>query len=416
MDIQRAGVARAKKIRRVIVWLGIFLILSAATYGLSKLKPAAPSVSRATLWPDKVKRGEMLRDVHGTGSLVPEDFRLIPANYDGLVEKINVRIGDTIGPETILAELRNADLTQSLEDTQLQIRAAEAELASTHAAQENSGINQQILIANLEAAAKRARLQADTDDELAKRGLTGQLAVRLSHLEAENAESQVEREKQRIAVNAKAAEAQIAAQHARLEQLRATLEMKKRQVNELKIRAGVSGVLQQLSIEVGQRLAAGQPIAKLVEPGRLKAQIRIPETQIKDVAVGQVASIDTRTAIIPGRVVHIDPAAIQGTVSLDVQLEGELPPGVRPDLTVDGTIEIERLSNVLYVGRPTNAQAGATIQMFKVLPTGEAIRTNVHVGRVSVNLIEILEGVQEGDEVILSDMSLWDAYDRLRLN
>jgi HlyD family secretion protein len=416
MDIQRVGVARAKKIRRVVIWLGIFLIATAAAYGLSRLKPAAPSVQRATLWPDKVKRGEMLRDVHGTGSLVAEDFRLIPADHDGLVEKINVRIGDMVGPETILAELRNADLTQSLEDTQLQIQAAEAELASTHAAQENSGINQQILIANLEAAAKRARLQADTDDELAKRGLTGQLMVRLSHLEADNAESQVEREKQRVAVTAKAAEAQIAAQHARLAQLRATLEMKKRQVSELKIRAGVSGVLQQLSIEVGQRLAAGQAIAKLAEPGRLKAQIKIPETQIKDITVGQVASIDTRTGIIPGRVVHIDPAAIQGTVSLDVQLEGELPPGAKPDLTVDGTIEIERLSNVLYVGRPTNAQAGATIQLFKVLPNGEAIRTKVHIGRVSVNLIEILEGIQEGDEVILSDMSQWDSYDRLRLN
>jgi HlyD family secretion protein len=416
MDIQRVGVARAKKIRRVLIWLGIFLIGTAVAYGLSRLKPAAPSVPRATLWPDKVKRGEMLRDVRGTGSLVPEDFRLIPTYHDGLVEKINVRIGDTIGPETVLAELRNPDLTQSLEDTQLQIQAAEAELASTHAAQENSGINQQILIANLEAAAKRARLQADTEDELAKRGLTGQLTVRLAHLEADNAESQVLREKQRVPVNAKAAEAQIAAQHARLEQLRATFEMKKRQVNDLKIRAGVSGVLQQLSIEVGQRLTAGQAIAKLADPARLKAQIRIPETQMKDVAIGQVASIDTRVGIIPGRVVHIDPAAIQGTVSLDVQLEGELPKGARPDLTVDGTIEIERLSNVLYVGRPTNAQAGATIQLFKVLPTGESVRSRVKVGRVSVNLIEILDGLQEGDEVILSDMSAWDAYDRLRLN
>jgi HlyD family secretion protein len=416
MDIQRVGVARAKKIRRVVLWLVVLAVATAATYGLSRLKPAAPSVQRATLWPDKVKRGEMLRDVHGTGSLVPEDLRLIPANQDGLIEKIYVRIGDTVGPDTILAALRNADLTQSLEDTKLQIRAAEAELASAHATQENSGINQQIVLANLEAAAKRARMQADTDDELAKRGLTAQLTVRLSHLEADNAESQVAREKQRIAVNAKASEAQVAAQHARLEQLRAAFEMKKRQVDELKIRAGVAGVLQQLSIEVGQRLAAGQAIAKLAEPGRLKAQIRIPETQIKDVALGQVASIDTRQGIIPGRVVHIDPTAVQGTVSLDVQLEGDLPKSIRPDLTVDGTIEIERLSNVLYVGRPANAQAGTTIQLFKVLPTGEAVRTNVRIGRVSVNLIEVLEGVQEGDEVILSDMSTWDAYDRLRLN
>lgn len=416
MDVPRFGVARNKKIRRAIVLITIVLVGAAGTYGLSKLRPAAPSVERATLWPDKVKRGEMLRDVHGTGTLVPEDSRWIPAGREGLVEKINVRIGDTIGPNTVLAELANPDLLQSLEDTQLQIKAAEAELLSTRAAQENGTINQQILIANLEATAKRARLQADTEDELAKRGLTSQLTVRLANLEAENTASQVEREKSRVSVNASAATAQLAAQEARLDLLRAGLEMRKRQVNELKIRGGVSGVLQQISIEVGQRVAAGATIAKLAEPGRLKAQIRIAETQIKDVVVGQVASVDTRSGIVPGRVVHIDPAAIQGTVSVDVQLEGELPRAARPDLSVDGTIEIERLSNVLYVGRPANGQADSMLSMFKVVPNGEAIRTRVRVGRVSVNLIEILEGLQEGDEVILSDMSMWDAYDRVRLN
>jgi HlyD family secretion protein len=416
MDIPRPGVARNKKIRRILIFLAIVLLATAGTYALSKLKPAAPSVDRATLWPDKVKRGEMLRDVHGTGTLVPEDFRWIPAGRDGLVEKINVRIGDTIGPSTVLAELANPDLLESLADTQLQIRAAEADLANTRAAQENGAINQQILIANLEATAKRARLQADTQDELAKRGLTSQLTVRLANLEADNAASQVEREKSRVLVNAKAAEAQLAAQEARLDQLRANLEMKKRQVNELKIRGGVTGVLQQISIEVGQRVAAGATIAKLAEPGRLKAQIRIPETQIKDVVIGQVASIDTRNGIIPGKVVHIDPAAVQGTVSVDVQLEGELPKGSRPEQSIDGTIEIERLSNVLYVGRPANGRADATLSLFKVVPNAEAVRTQVRVGRVSVNLIEVLEGLREGDEVILSDMSIWDAYDRLRLN
>ena len=416
MDKPRPGVARNKKIRRIIISIAIVLLATAGTYGLSRLKPAAPSVERATLWPDKVKRGEMLRDVHGTGTLVPEDFRWIPAGRDGIVERINVRIGDKIEPNTVLAELANPDLLQSLEDTHLQIRAAEADLANIRAAQENSAINQQILIANLEATAKRARLQADTEDELAKRGLTGQLTVRLSNLEADNAASQVEREKSRVSVNATAAAAQLAAQEARLDQLRANLEMKKRQVKELKIRSGVTGVLQQVSIEVGQRVAAGATIAKLAEPGRLKAQIRIPETQIKDVLIGQVASIDTRVGIVPGKVVHIDPAAIQGTVTVDVQLHGELPRGARPDLSVDGTIEIERLSNVLYVGRPANGRADTTLSLFKVEPNAEAVRTRVRIGRVSVNLIEVLEGLQEGDEVILSDMSMWDAYERLRLN
>ena len=416
MDKPRPGVARNKRIRRILISIAIVLLATAGTYGLSRLKPAAPSVERATLWPDKVKRGEMLRDVHGTGTLVPEDFRWIPAGRDGIVERINVRIGDKIEPHTVLAELANPDLLQSLEDTHLQIRAAEADLANIRAAQENSAINQQILIANLEATAKRARLQADTEDELAKRGLTGQLTVRLSNLEADNAASQVEREKSRVSVNATAAAAQLAAQEARLDQLRANLEMKKRQVKELKIRSGVTGVLQQVSIEVGQRVAAGATIAKLAEPGRLKAQIRIPETQIKDVLTGQVASIDTRVGIVPGKVVHIDPAAIQGTVTVDVQLHGELPRGARPDLSVDGTIEIERLSNVLYVGRPANGRADTTLSLFKVEPNAEAVRTRVRIGRVSVNLIEILEGLQEGDEVILSDMSMWDAYERLRLN
>ena len=416
MDIPRLAVGRSKKIRRIIVLIGIVLLATTGIYGLWQLQPGAPSVRRAALWPDTVKRGEMLRNVYGTGTLVPEDFRWIPTGRDGLVEKINVRIGDTIGPNTVLAELANPDLVQSLEDTKLQIRAAEADLASTRAVQENGAIDLQILVANLEATAKRARLQADTNDELAKRGLTSQLTVRLANLEADNAASQAERERSRVSVNAKAAEAQIAAQEARLEQLRANLEMKKRQVSDLKIRAGVSGVLQQLSIEVGQRLAAGAAIAKLTEPGRLKAQIRIPETQMKDIVTGQTASIDTRVGIIPGRVVHIDPAAVQGTVSVDIQLQGALPRSARPDLSVDGTIEIERLTDVLYVGRPANGQADTTLSLFKIVPTGEAVRTRVRIGRVSVNAIEILEGLQEGDEVILSDMSMWEAYDRLRLN
>jgi HlyD family secretion protein len=416
MDIPRLGVARSKKIRRILFLIAFIVAASAATYGLSKLKPAAPSVERATLWPDKVKRGPMLRDIHGTGTLVAEDFRWIPASRDGLVQKINVRIGDTVSPNTILAELSNPDLLQTLMDSELQIKAAEADLVNMRTGHENAAINQQILIANLDAAAQRARLQADTNDELAKRGLIGQLSVRLSHLEADNSASQVEREKQRVAINAKSADAQIAAQEARLDQLRATYEMRKRQVDELKIRAGVSGVLQQLSIEGGQRITTGAPIAKVAEPGRLKAQLRIAETQAKDILIGQTASIDTRNGIIPGRVVHIDPAAVQGTVTVDVQLEREPPKGTRPDSSVDGTIEIERLDNVLYVGRPANGQQDTTVQMFKVLANGEAVRGRVRIGRVSVNSIEILEGLQEGDEVILSDMSTWDAYDRIRLN
>jgi len=416
MDIPRLGVARKRTIRRILFLIAILLAVSAATYRLSKMKAAAPAVDRATLWPDKVKRGSMLRDIHGTGTLVPEDIRWIPSARDGVVEKINVRIGDTVNPNTVLAELSNPDLVQALMDSGLQIKAAEADLINTRTSHENDLISQQILIANLGAAAKRAALQKDTDEELLKRGLIGQLPVKLSRLEADNSLSQIDREKQRVAISAKSAEAQIAAQEARLDQLRETHEMRKRQIDELRIRAGVSGVLQQLSIEGGQHIAAGTAVARIAEPGHLKAQLRIAETQMKDVLLGQTASIDTRIGIVPGRVVHIDPAAIQGTVTIDIQLDGELPKGARPDLSVDGTIEIEHLSDVLYVGRPPNSQPDSTIQIFKVLPNGEAIRTRVRVGKVSVNSIQVLEGLQAGDEVILSDMSTWDAYDRIRLN
>jgi HlyD family secretion protein len=358
----------------------------------------------------------MLRDIHGTGTLVPENFRWIPAFRDGLVEKINVRVGDTVTPNTILAELSNPDLVQSVDDIQLQIRVAEAELKNTRATHENAAITQQMQVATMENTAKQARLKSDLDDESFKRGLIAQLPARLSRMDADNTAAQVEREKQRVEIIARSAQAQIAAQEALIEQLRANYEVRKRQVGELKIRAGVYGVLQQLSVEGGQRVAANAAVAKVAEPGHLKAQLKIAETQAKDLLVGQAASIDTRNGIVPGRVVHIDPAAVQGTVTVDVQLDGELPRGARPELSVDGTIEIERLNDVLYVGRPANGQPDTTIQIFKVLASGEAVRTRVKIGRVSVNSIEILEGLREGDEVILSDMSSWDGYDRLRVN
>jgi len=415
MDKPRFGVARTKKIRRIAFLILFVLLASAATYGLSKLKPAAPSVEKATMYSDRVKHGSLLLDIHGTGTLVPEDFRWIPTFRDGLVEKINVRIGDTVNPNTILAELSNPDLIQSVDDIQLQIRVAEAELTNMRASHENAAVNQQMQIATMENTAKRARLQADLDDESFKLGLIAQLTVKLSRMDADNTSSQVEREKQRVDINARSAQAQIAAKEASIELLRANYAVKKRYVEELKIRAGVSGVLQQLSIEGGQRVAANAAVAKVAEPGRLKAQLKIAETQAKDLLIGQIAEIDTRNGKVPGRVVHIDPAAVQGTVTVDVQLDGELPKGARPDQSVDGTIEIVRLDNVDFVARPANGQPDTTIQMFKILPNGEAIRTRVRIGKVSVNSIEILEGLHVGDEVILSDMSAWDAYDRLRL-
>jgi HlyD family secretion protein len=357
----------------------------------------------------------MLRDVRGTGSLVPEDSIWVSASRDGLVEKIHVRIGDTVAPNTVLAELSSLDLLQTLLDAELQIRAAEADLTVMRAAHERDAISQKAQISSIESSAERAKLRAQSDQLLGESGLKSRLDVRLSQLEADSLMVQMEQERNRVEALKLASDAQLQAQTMRIAVLQATYEMRKRQVDQLKIRAGASGVLQELSLQLGQRVSAGLTIAKIADPGRLKAQLRIPETQAKDLLVGQSASIDTHGAVVPGRVIHIDPAAVQGTVTVDVQLDGPLPAGARPNLGVDGSVEIERLSNVLFVGRAANSQAHSTTPMFKVLPTGEAIRLPVNVGRISVNSVEVVEGLQEGDEVILSEMSAWDKYSRLRL-
>jgi len=416
MDIQRQGVARKKRIRRAIYLFVVLTAAAGATYGLSKMKPAAPTVEAATLWTGKVKRGPMLRDVHGLGVLVPEESRIIPASRDGLVEEIRVRIGDVVQPDTILIVLSNAELEQSVIDAELSYQAAASDLANTRAKLQSQLINEQSSIRKAEADAERARLQFEAKQELAKDGLVSELDLRLARMEAEHSAKQLDTVRQQVDVNAQSIAAQIAAQETRVKQLLAAYEVKKGHVDQLKVRAGAAGVLQQLPVQVGQRVSVGTLLAKVAEPGRLKAELKIAETQAKDIALGQVASIDTRNGIIPGRVVRIDPAATEGTVKVDVQLDGELPRGARPDLSVDGTIEIERLTDVVYVERPTYGQADATISLFKVLPNREATRTQVKLGRVSVNLVEVLEGLQVGDEVILSDMSQWDSVDRVRLN
>lgn len=416
MDIPRPSAGRKKKIKRLIYVVAFLGVASAAMLGLSRLKPAAPSVERATLWTDIVKRGPMLRDVRGLGTLVPEEVRWIPATHDGIVEQINVNIGDTVQSGTILLVMSNPDLEQSLVDAELQVRGAESDLANTRAQLQSQVINQEMTVAAADAAAKRAKLQLDINRELAENGLLGDLPLKLSEVDAENSAAQSEMEKKRVDVYAKSADAQIAAQETRIEQLRVAYELKKSQVEELKVRAGAAGVVQQLPVEVGQRVSPGTILAKVAEPGRLKAELKIAETQVKDIVIGQVASIDTRNGIVSGHVSRIDPAATQGTVTVDVQVDGQLPKGARPDLSVDGTVEIERLSDVLFVGRPAYGQADTTVGMFKIMPNGEAVRVPVKLGHAAVNTIEILEGLQVGDQVILSDMSEWDAYDRVKLD
>jgi HlyD family secretion protein len=416
MDVPRPKALRNKRIKQAIYALIVVVAVSFVALGVSRLKPAAPTVEKATVWTDIVKRGPMLRDVRGLGTLVPEELRWIPATRDGIVERINVKIGDTVKANTVLLVLSNPELEQSLVDAELQIKAAEADVANTRAQLQSQVINQEIVMAAADAAAKRAKLQADVNQTLASQGLLGDLPLKLSQVDAENSAAQSEMEKKRVAVYAQAAEAQISAAESRIQQLRTSYELRKTQLEQLHVKPGAAGVVQQLPVEVGQRVSPGTILAKVAEPGRLKAELKIAETQVKDIALGQVAQIDTRNGIVRGHVSRIDPAATQGTVTVDVQLDGDLPKGARPDLSVDGTVEIERLDNVVYVGRPAYGQADTTVGMFKVLPTGEAVRAQVKLGRASVNMIEIREGLQVGDLVILSDMSQWDTYERVKLN
>jgi len=417
MDVARPqSVARNKKIKRILAGVVVLIAAAGVTLGLSRMKPAAPSVERATVWIDSVKRGEMLRQERGIGTLIPEAVRWIPATSDGIIEERRVRAGDTVRPDTILLVMSNPDVRQRATDAELQLKGAEADLASLRAILTNEMLNQQGMLSNTEADYNKAKLDLEANEELAKGGLTADLILRKSQVTAKELASKVETEKKKIEGIAKSHEARIGAQQARVEQLQVVYELRRKQQDELNVRAGVAGVVQQVPVEAGQRVAPGTILAKVAEPGRLKAELQIAETRMKDVILGQLASIDTRVGIIPGQVIRIDPAAVNGTVKVDVQLNGEYPKGVRPDLSVDGTIDIERLTNVLYVGRPAYGQAESTVGIFKLMPNGEAERVQVKLGRSSVNQIEILEGLRDGDQVILSDMSAWDSYDRVRLN
>jgi HlyD family secretion protein len=417
MDVARPqSVARNKRIKRFIVVVLVLIAAAGVTLGLSRMRPAAPSVERATVWIDTVKRGEMLRNVHGIGTLVPEEVRWIPATSDGVIEERRARAGDTVRPDTILLVMSNPDVSQRATDAELQVKGAEADLQNLQATLQNDLLNQQAQQANIESDYNQAKLDFEANKELAKDGLIADLILKKSQVRAQELASRNDMEKKKVEGNAKSAQARIGAQQARVEQLRVSYELRLKQVDELNVRAGVAGVVQQVPVEAGQRVAPGTILAKVAEPGRLKAEVQISETQVKDVVPGQMASIDTRNGIIPGQVIRIDPAAVNGTVKVDVQLNGEYPKGVRPDLSVDGTIDIERLTNVLYVGRPAYGQADSTVGVFKLMPNGEANRIQVKLGRSSVNQIEIVDGLREGDQVILSDMSNWDSYDRVRLN
>ena len=417
MDVARpASVIRNRKIKRLIYSLVLLVAVSAGTFGLSRMKAAAPSVDRATVWIDTVKRGEMLREVRGLGTLVPENVRWIPATTDGIIEEIKAQAGDTAAVDTVILVLSNPDVLQRATDSELQLKGAEADLANVRATLRNQILNQQSQQAIVESQYNQAQLDLDANRQLAQTGLIAEVLLKKSELLARELGVRNEMEKKKIEANTESAEAQLSAQQARVDQFRAVYRLRRKQVEELKVRAGAAGIVQQVPVEVGQRVAPGTILAKVAEPGRLKAELQIPETQAKDVTIGQVASIDTRNGIIPGQVSRIDPAAVNGAVKVDVHLNGEYPKGARPDLSVDGTIQLERLINVLYIGGPAYGQSDSVVGMFKVMPNGEAVRIQVKLGRSSVNTIEILDGLREGEQAVLSDMSAWDAYDRVKLN
>lgn len=416
MDVPRQGVARRKLIRRIAVGGVLLTAIPLITVGLSRLKPAAPSVPGGTVWPDTVKRGPMVRQVRGLGTLVPEEILWIPATSAGRVERILVRPGTAVRPETILLVLRNPELDLDALDAEYQVKAAEARYQDLKVQLESQRLTQEAEVARIQSEHSQAKLKADRDSLLAKEGLLPDIDLKISLATAAELANRHQIERKRLSIQSESVEAQLAVLRADMDKVRALAQLKRSQVEDLKVRAGAAGVLQELPVEVGQQVAAGTILAKVAQPERLKAELRIAETQAKDVQIGQKVEVDTRNGIIPGLVSRIDPAVREGTVTVDVKLTGELPQGARPDLSVDGTIELERLEDVIYVGRPTFGQPNSTVSLFKYDPDGRgATRVQVKLGRTSVNTIEVVEGLRPGDKVILSDMSAWDAYDRIRL-
>ena len=418
MDIARPEIKKQKR-RRQIMWsVAALVVLVGVTVGISRLKPAAPTVDRSTIWTDIVKRGSMLRQVRGLGSLTPshEDVRQIPAETEATVIRIDKLPGSLVTADTILVEMSNPQLEQEAVDAQLQVKAAQAEYESLKVKLDSDLMNQKAGAATVNADYSEAQRQAETDKALYDLGVISGLAAKASAGKEQEMDTRDKIEDQRLKINQDAIKSQLAVQQAKVDEMRALAELKQQQLERLKVKAGVDGVLVELPLQVGQHVLPGTELAKIVQPNHLMAELKIPETQARDVQIGEPASIDTHNGVITGEVSRVDPAVQNGTVTVDVKLTGDLPKGARPDLSVDGTIDLEKLENVLYVGRPAFGQESSTISMFKLDPSGNgATRVQVKTGRASVNLIQIDSGLKEGDTVILSDMSRWDNTDRVRL-
>ena len=417
MDIKRPAKSKLKKRLRtgVLILVGLAAI-GGITYALAKMKPAAPTLDRSTTVIGTVKRGEMVREVRGNGTLVPQVTRWIPAPAEGRVEKILIQAGVEVGAGTVIVDLSNPQMEQQAIDAEFQVKTAEAEAETLRVKLESDNMTQQSQIATINAEYSQAKLQLDTDEVLAKQGLVAELQLKISRVKVQDLANRLKVEQQRLAISGKSTKAQLNAQQSRVAQLRALAKLKEDQVDALKVRAGTNGVLQQVSVQEGQQVTPGLNIARIADPASLKAELKVPETQIKDVRLGQTVIVDTRNGLIQGKVARIDPAAREGTFVIDAELTGPLPNSARPDLSVDGTIELERLTDVLHVSRPAFGQGQQTVGLFRLSPDGqEAVRTQVTLGRTSVSTVEIVSGLKEGDQVILSDTSALDSYSVIRV-
>ncbi|HWL17920.1 MAG TPA: efflux RND transporter periplasmic adaptor subunit [Opitutus sp.] len=417
MDIPRPSQAKAKLRKRILVGSAIAVALIGITVVLARLKPAAPTVERNLVWVGDVKRGQMLRQVRGLGTLVPEEITWIAARTQGRVDKIVLRPGATVAPDSVILILTNPDVVRAATDAESQLKAAEAELSNLKVQLESGVLAAEAASATAKADYEQAKLRAEVNEELIKDGLVSPLDVKLSKVTAEQAETRYNIEQKRYAFTKDSIAPQLAVKVAEVDRLRAQAKIRQDELDALTVRAGMNGILQILPVEVGAQVQPGTNLARVADPRRLKAEIRIAETQARDIEIGQVAQVDTRNGVVAGHVSRIDPSVQNGTVTVDVSMNGELPRGARPDLSVDGTIELERLDDVVYVGRPAFGQEQTTVQIFKLEPDGAyASRVPVKLGRSSVNTIEVLGGLQPGDRVILSDMQQWETNDRIKLD
>ncbi len=417
VDIARPPeVKRRKKVRRILLGAAAVVVLALVTFGVSQLRPAAPGVERATVWVDTVKRGELTRQVRGSGTLVPENIRWITATTSGRIEKRLLRPGATVTPTSVILVMSNPDLKQAATTAQLAWKSAEAALENRRASLQSDLLTQEAAVATAESNANQARITLEANEQLYKDNLISTLQLKGFQTAAAETKNRLNIAQKQLEIAKAGIKSQLAPQEADVNQKRAAYDLVLKQLEDLNVKAGMHGVLQLLPVEEGASVQANQQVARVADPTVLKAELRIAETQTKDIRIGQLAVVDTRNGEVNGRVSRIDPASLNGTVGVDVTLEGALPPGARPDLSVDGTVRLEKLDNVIFVGRPAFGQEESTITLFKLDANGEAHRTKVVLGRSSVNQIEIREGLQPGDQVILSDMSSYDQFDRVKLN